>query len=287
VKYHRAAQSLRAPLARFFALSIAVHLLIAFLWPKYHMRQRLYESITVSLLSAPEQTTAEPVQPARDIAPPGSKAPTLFAQTTPPRIDDRRSREPSGRTAFSPQETPHETAPIPTAIPKRASPQIEEKPIAPAETMVQQESMRPEASLPEGEPLSEKSIATKSSLPSIQDILPRERRIPLGTKEPRYAGYLENVRRAIDFNWEYPQLALLYGLQGKLIVEFTILDSGKIEFLTLVRSSGSTLLDEEALRAIRAAAPFPRIPPNISANRLLISASMEYHDGRLKYQFGR
>jgi periplasmic protein TonB len=282
VKYDRAAQSLKAPLARFFALSIAVHLLLGFLWPKYQIRQKGYESITVSLLPA-QETAPEPNRAAKDIAPRVSKAPALFAKKMSPRPAEQRSREPIGDKGQRPEETSQETAPLPAATATRESPRVEEK----AETLVEKEPMPREPALPEREAVPEKSTTTKSSLPAIEDILPRERRIPLGTKEPRYASYLENVRRAIDFNWEYPELALLYGLQGKLIVEFTILANGKIDFLTLVRSSGSTLLDEEALRAIRAAAPFPRIPPNISANRLLISASMEYHDGRLKYQFGR
>jgi protein TonB len=76
-------------------------------------------------------------------------------------------------------------------------------------------------------------------------------------------------------------LALQYGLQGRVIIEFTILFDGRIESVRLVRSSGSILLDEEALRAVRAAAPFPPIPQWIEPKPLLISAGMEYHDGRL------
>jgi TonB family protein len=55
----------------------------------------------------------------------------------------------------------------------------------------------------------------------------------------------------------------------------------------MVRSSGSQLLDEEALRAIKAAAPFPPIPRWIQPNPLPISAAMEYHDNRVDYHFAR
>jgi outer membrane biosynthesis protein TonB len=47
------------------------------------------------------------------------------------------------------------------------------------------------------------------------------------------------------------------------------------------------VLDGEALRAIKAAAPFPPIPPWIKASPLSVFASMEYHDNRLNYQFAR
>jgi TonB family protein len=55
----------------------------------------------------------------------------------------------------------------------------------------------------------------------------------------------------------------------------------------VVRSSGSELLDQEAVRAIRAAAPFPPIPTWIKPIPLSISAAMEYHDNRLNYRYTR
>ena len=99
--------------------------------------------------------------------------------------------------------------------------------------------------------------------------------------------YFNKVKQLIESQWEYPELALRYGLQGTLALEFMIGSSGQLERLRLIRSSGSQVLDEEALRAIKAAAPFPPIPPWIKPNPLLISASMEYHDNRLNYRFAR
>jgi protein TonB len=69
-------------------------------------------------------------------------------------------------------------------------------------------------------------------------------------------------------------------------LEFTIGVGCQLEQLRMLRSSGSQLLDEEALRAIKAAAPFPPIPSWIKSVPLLITASMEYHDNRL-HQFAR
>ncbi len=53
----------------------------------------------------------------------------------------------------------------------------------------------------------------------------------------------------------------------------------------LVRSSGYPILDDEAIRAVQAAAPFHPIPPWIGKERLAISASFEYDDNRLKYSY--
>ena len=99
--------------------------------------------------------------------------------------------------------------------------------------------------------------------------------------------YFNRIKQSIESQWEYPELALRYGLQGKLSLEFTIANDGQLAQLRLIRSSGSQLLDEEAIRAIKAAAPFPPIPSWIKLNPLPISASMEYHDNRVDYRFTR
>lgn len=284
MKHDRVAQTLRAPFAGFFALSVAVHLLIFFVWPKARITYKSYDPIAVSLLPLAEETKANPRRQIDEIAP-RTRDPVM-AQKIAPQGKERRLRDSPGYKDPSPDRTSNETRANAGVTAKKITPDVEQTSTAPAETMIPKDSIAEEPPLPPRQPVPDNSMVAKNYLPSIQDLLPHERRIPLDTKEPRYASYLEYVRRAIDFNWEYPQLALLYGLQGKLLVEFTILANGNVEFLTLVRSSGSTLLDEEALRAIRSASPFPRIPTSINANRLLISASMEYYDGRLKYRLG-
>ena len=122
---------------------------------------------------------------------------------------------------------------------------------------------------------------------STQKGSPSNTPVSLHTSDPKYITYVARIRQSIESVWQYPEIALRHGLQGKLALEFTILGDGQLEGLRLVRSSGSSLLDEEALRAIRAAAPFPAIPPWIKPNPLPISATMEYRDNRLNYRFAR
>jgi protein TonB len=111
--------------------------------------------------------------------------------------------------------------------------------------------------------------------------------VRLDTRDPQYVTYFNSIKRAIEVVWQYPELALRYGLQGRLLLEFSILGNGDIESAKIVRSSGSNLLDEEALRAVKAAAPFGPIPPWIGKNRIDIVASFEYLDNRLNYRFMR
>lgn len=64
------------------------------------------------------------------------------------------------------------------------------------------------------------------------------------------------LRAAIDARKRYPTLARRRGLCGTAIVTFTINADGTLGALAVARSSGSRLLDEAALAAVRDAAPF-------------------------------
>ena len=109
----------------------------------------------------------------------------------------------------------------------------------------------------------------------------------MNTKDPAYISYFNRIKQAIEQNWQYPELALRYGLQGRLSLEFAVGANGELEQLRIVRSSGSQLLDDEALRAIKAAAPFPPIPSWIKGNPLSISVTMEYTDNRPNFRYNR
>ncbi len=134
-------------------------------------------------------------------------------------------------------------------------------------------------------------------MPTLKELLPpialspsdgspnSEGPIRLDTREPKYISYFDSIKRAIEIEWQYPEPALRQGLQGILILEFTVSGSGNLQRTRLMRSSGFPVLDEEAIRAVQAASPFHPIPPWIGKNRLDIIASFEYHDNRLKYGF--
>ena len=109
--------------------------------------------------------------------------------------------------------------------------------------------------------------------------------VRLDSQDPNYISYLSSIKRDIELVWEYPPPALSQGIQGRLVVEFRIKKNGSLMGAQLVHSSGSPILDKEAIRAIQAAAPFHPIPRWIRKERLAISASFEYYDNRLKYSY--
>jgi protein TonB len=263
------------PLAGFFAASLAIHMAVLLLWSQTSTRPPSQENISVSLLPAAEEAKA-----------PASK---------------QANRRPPG--------APTRSSPSPGIIAKRNSPEVKKSVPAKGVTAPKAAELRKEQEVrePESEPapakepppprekFEENLSITERRLPTMRELLPPatwaspadnsgDAAIALNTRDPQYITYFSSIKRNIEFVWEYPEPALRYGLQGKLLLQFTILATGELESAQIIRSSGSNLLDHEALRAMKAAAPFRPIPPWIDKKRLTITASFEYLDNRLNYR---
>ena len=254
---------------RFFGVSIAVHfVLFFFVYPAPPIPRSEPETIPVSLLERePQALMRVPQTPPTRAA----NTPTIIARknslpasakTDPARARDRQKAEPEIIARADP--TPPRPQPAPPPVPREIIP--------------------------------EQSVVAERPLPTMKELLPpigwssssrSNAPVSLNTRDPIYVTYFTKIKQLIESQWEYPELAQRYGLQGRLAVEFTIGSHGQLERLRVVRSSGSQLLDDEALRAIKAAAPFPPIPSWIKPNPLPIAAAMEYHDSRLDYRFAR
>jgi TonB family protein len=251
---------------RFFAVSLVLHLallMVFYLAPAVRISKT--DTIAVSLLEPPVPTSLTRV--------PKTATPRQF---NPPAV-------------IAKKDSPHAAKSEATRENRRR----QNDPMAPFDA-----TPPPLQAAPPREIVPEQSVIAERSLPTIKELLPpvnwssRSREsgggpISLNSKDPVYVTYFTRIKQLIESQWEYPELALRYGLQGRLALEFTIGANGQLERLRVLRSSGSQLLDEEALRAIKAAAPFPPIPPWIKPNPLSISAAMEYHDNRVNYKFVR
>ena len=256
--------ALNTSIWRFLALSLAMHALgLLVLYPLRPALAPRQDPISVSLLSTPDKAEPAPKPSPRVPASRSSRVPSIIAKK-----DSRISAE---KTSPARDKTARNVS--------RAEDPIPVSPPTPRETIPEQ------------------SVVAERQLPTLKELLPEptwssssarsDAPVSLNTRDPVYVTYFSKIKQLIESQWEYPELALRYGLQGRLALEFTIGGNGRLDQLRLIRSSGSQLLDEEALRAIKAAAPFPPIPSWIKPNPLSISASMEYHDNRLNYRFTR
>lgn len=99
-------------------------------------------------------------------------------------------------------------------------------------------------------------------------------------KDACQMAYFKSVREAIDLRLDYPPPALENKWEGQVILEFFILANGQLEEVRVINSSGHSVLDGEAVRAVRAASPFQPIPTRIQKSRLKVVAKFEYVDDR-------
>ncbi|MGH7835336.1 MAG: TonB family protein, partial [Candidatus Binatia bacterium] len=249
---------------------LSLHALLFVSWPRHKTVERTLEQIPVSLLPAP--------------------LPTPSPLPEAPRREPKAQRPPAPRSRAA--RVDKKTAGVPNlSQPSPPAEKSEAPPEPPQETKIAKRTEKigkDEVEIP----------VTPRRLPTLKELLPsptwspsrkgasQEGPIRLDTREPKYLSYFEHIKSAIEVVWDYPENALKRGIEGKLLLEFTIQANGALDGLRLVRTSGFADLDEEAIRAVRAAAPFRPIPSHIGKQRLDIIASFEYHDSRLHYDFG-
>jgi len=69
--------------------------------------------------------------------------------------------------------------------------------------------------------------------------------------------YIKNI---IQENISYPARAQRMGWQGKVIIDFIILENGSASHISIAQSSGYEVLDDNVIKTVEAVAPFPKPP---------------------------
>jgi protein TonB len=119
-----------------------------------------------------------------------------------------------------------------------------------------------------------------SQAPGSTDFFPdgdvEEAVVDINTREDKFYSYMLHLKKKIEGVWVYPSSAAKSGLGGTLAVEFSIAKDGQLLYVNLLDSSGHTILDESAMRAIKSAAPYFPFPPRLQAKRLKIRANFIY-----------
>lgn len=100
-----------------------------------------------------------------------------------------------------------------------------------------------------------KSLEKEKPPPSLAD-----NSITFSTKEFRYISYMRRLKEKIEGSWAYPRQAIERKIYGDLEIKFTIRKDGRLGSLQLMRTSGHSMLDEAALKALRDGAPYWPLP---------------------------
>lgn len=98
-------------------------------------------------------------------------------------------------------------------------------------------------------------------------------------------GYLSIVKTRISRAKKYPRSARKEGVVGTTIVRFIIKLNGKVEDIQLIKSSGDERLDEEAMKMLKKASPFPAIPKDVSLEPLDLTLPIEFKLKTIKNKF--
>lgn len=106
------------------------------------------------------------------------------------------------------------------------------------------------------------------------DLLNEKRgdRLALNTREILFAGYLNRIRRLVNFYWSQNLQNLPPSAQARLVRSsyrtevFVVLDgAGNLETIEITEGSGSRELDHAVVNAFRIAGPFPNPPTQLIA----------------------
>lgn len=106
---------------------------------------------------------------------------------------------------------------------------------------------------------------------------PGDKSVTLDTDEFKFISYNRWLQIRVESVGHYPELAAVSGYQGVVFIQFDIMKDGSLGTLEILKSSGYKILDDEALRAIRASSPFQPIPEEWNMDRYTIRAGVIFH----------
>ena len=88
--------------------------------------------------------------------------------------------------------------------------------------------------------------------------------------------YQDDVKRRLEALRNYPALALRQRQQGEALVRFVVTADGACARVEIVRSSGTRLLDEEAVNTVRRAVPFSPLPVQLGLDRVVMNVALVF-----------
>ncbi|MCY4154648.1 MAG: energy transducer TonB [Gammaproteobacteria bacterium] len=229
-----------------------------------------YEFMEITLV----QQSSEPPEDAEALAQAnlrgGGEANAAPAPAPPP-LPQAEPAEP-GPAVEAPQSEPAPQA-LPEAEPEPET--IEQLAVAKEDvaTAIAQPQVEPETTRPSATELVTDSLRMAAlSSPAEQTMEasandPKRTFISANTQKYKYAAYMEAWRAKVERvgNLNYPEEARKNKISGQLVLDVALNPDGKINQITVRRSSGHKVLDDAAIRIVELAAPFAPFPDDIRA----------------------
>ncbi|OGX45495.1 MAG: hypothetical protein A3G38_03780 [Omnitrophica WOR_2 bacterium RIFCSPLOWO2_12_FULL_51_8] len=109
-----------------------------------------------------------------------------------------------------------------------------------------------------------------------QEITPDKPIELLGPQEEAALRYQDMVKRKIQEQKKYPAWAEKRGIEGASRLVFTVLADGTAKGISIIYSSGSFTLDDEAIATVKRASPFNPIPAQINRTKLTMEITIAF-----------
>lgn len=134
----------------------------------------------------------------------------------------------------------------------------------------------PKGAVP-GLPFADQKDLDKIAKVFTEKEMPKRDTVSINTDDLRYLSYMLRLKQRIELIWRYPPEAVAAGIHGDLLLNFTIRQDGQLTDVTLIQSSGYRVLDEEAIQAVRAAAPYAPLPESWHQDRITVTGNFIYY----------
>jgi len=201
--------------------------------------------------------------------------------------DDQLSQLPQTQSGDAPvalhaQQTPPEPEAVQRVVTSQSASML-------SQPRAQEQKPNSTEPLPPGQELVEQSLTLAklaneySQKQTLQARRNRHKYITASTREYAYAQYMNDwVRRVARIgNANYPPQALINRLNGQLILTVAIRRDGRIEGITVVKSSGNKVLDKAAVDIVRLSEPFATLPQTAeNPNVLYITRTWQFMAGQ-------
>lgn len=105
---------------------------------------------------------------------------------------------------------------------------------------------------------------------------PKDRGLTFDISEFKNRGYMRMLRDRIESIWEYPREAARQGISGDLFIKFIIKKDGTLGDVELLRTSGYSVLDEAAIKALKHGEPYWPLPSDWDKDVLEIKGHFIY-----------
>jgi len=216
------------------------------------------EYISVNLASIP---LAQPQKKAADV---------VEKKPVPPEPQEVKEAQPEPEMDLSKEKSSEPTEQIVPPKPELPPPTKKEKP----KEKVQEKFPEPaQPAKAQEEPPKESQEASAKETPATQAQTGPAVQVEKHEGVPDY--YLALLQRKIDRRWEPSAARTRGGPAVACLIRFRISPAGVIENPRVVESSGFSVFDREALRAVLSASPLP--PPPAGSRALEVPISVRFH----------